>query len=62
MIRFSGRDNAELFDEQRGKLETWIQDQGYEIQGQPEFAGYDPPWTPGLLRRNEILIRIQQFD
>ena len=23
-----------------------------------EFAGYDPPWTPGPLRRNEILIRL----
>jgi hypothetical protein len=23
-----------------------------------EFAGYDPPWTPGPLRRNEVLIRL----
>ena len=26
--------------------------------GEPEIASYDPPWTPGPLRRNEILIRI----
>ena len=22
-------------------------------------AGYDPPWTPGFLRRNEVLIQLQ---
>jgi hypothetical protein len=27
--------------------------------GDAEFAGYDPPWTPGPLRRNEILIRLK---
>jgi hypothetical protein len=27
--------------------------------GDAEFAGYDPPWTSGPLRRNEILIRLK---
>ena len=28
----------------------------------PIFAYYDPPWIPGFLRRNEVLIRINNFD
>ena len=28
----------------------------------PIFAYYDPPWIPGFLRRNEILIRINDSD
>ena len=59
VIRFAGRDGQELFEEQQSILEEWLQIQGYEIDGEPEFAGYDPPWTPGPLRRNEILIRIR---
>jgi hypothetical protein len=27
-----------------------------------ETAGYDPPWTPGPFRRNEVLIRIDETD
>ena len=60
VIRFAGRDDQVLFEEQQSTLEEWIQSQGYEMEGEPEFAGYDPPWTPGPLRRNEILIRIRQ--
>jgi hypothetical protein len=26
--------------------------------GTPFSAYYDPPWTPGFLRRNEVLIPI----
>ena len=59
VIRFAGRDGQELFEDQQSILEEWIQSQGYEVDGEPEFAGYDPPWTPGPLRRNEILIRIK---
>ena len=28
----------------------------------PMFAYYDPYWIPGFLRRNEVLIRINNFD
>ena len=28
----------------------------------PIFAYYDPPWIPGFLRRNEVLIRINDSD
>jgi hypothetical protein len=27
-----------------------------------ETAGYDPPFTPGPLRRNEVLIRLKAVE
>lgn len=27
-----------------------------------EAAGYDPPFTPGPMRRNEILVRLKSKD
>ncbi|MAT10040.1 MAG: SOUL heme-binding protein [Rhodopirellula sp.] len=59
VIRFSGRDEQELIAKQSALLKEWILDNHYEMIAEPEFAGYDPPWTPAPLRRNEILIRIQ---
>ena len=58
VIRFAGRIATEVCQNQQSQLEAWIDKQGYETAGEAEIAGYDPPWTPGPLRRNEILIRV----
>ena len=58
-IRFTGQLNEETGQQHLAKLNAWVQAQGDTITGTPEFAGYDPPWTPGPLRRNEVLIRIK---
>ena len=58
VIRFAGRVDQDVKQQQQAKLRTWIEERGLEIAGEPEIAGYDPPWTPGRFRRNEILIRI----
>jgi hypothetical protein len=39
-------------------LQIWMDSRELEGSGGTEFAGYDPPWTPGPFRRNEILIRL----
>lgn len=58
VIRFAGRLNGAKQTQQQMELENWIENRGMEVVGVPETAGYDPPWTPGPLRRNEILIRV----
>ena len=60
VIRFAGQIELEICKQKQTELETWIKQQGYTIDGNAEVAGYDPPWTPGPLRRNEILIRVQR--
>ena len=58
VIRFSGRLSDETQTKRTTELENWIKKRGFETVGESEIAGYDPPWTPGPLRRNEILFRI----
>jgi len=58
VIRFSGRMDKKDVDEAEAKLRKWIETKSLTGADEMESAGYDPPWTPGLLRRNEILIRL----
>jgi hypothetical protein len=60
VIRFSGRLDTELAQVQEAKLRDWMKSHGLEGQESAEAAGYDPPFTPPPLRRNEILIRLQE--
>ena len=62
VIRFAGRIAAELCQQRQSQLEQWVEKQGYTLVGDAEIAGYDPPWTPGPYRRNEILIRVAVGD
>ena len=58
VIRFAGRMNAKLAAQSETRLRQWITGKGLDAADQAELAGYDPPWTPGPLRRNEVLIRL----
>ena len=57
VIRFSGRLDGELLSDSENKLRSWMEDRELVPDGDAEIAGYDPPWTPGPFRRNEILFR-----
>ena len=54
-IRFSGWWSDELFTEKDAALRQWLERKGLQISGTPTFAYYNDPFTPGFLRRNEIL-------
>jgi DNA gyrase inhibitor GyrI len=64
VMRFSGQLNAKSAKESESKLRTWmaikglVADDSAEGSG-VETAGYDPPFTPSPLRRNEVLIRLK---
>lgn len=69
VLRFSGRLNADLAKESEAKLRAWMEAKGLVADDSAatpnnpgsgvESASYDPPFTPGPLRRNEILIRLK---
>ncbi|WP_211228984.1 SOUL family heme-binding protein [Thalassobaculum salexigens] len=58
-IRFSGRADDADFAEHEARLRDWLAGQGLEPEGSPLLAYYDDPWTPGVLRRNEVLLRFR---
>ena len=60
VIQYSGRDSGNRRLNQTAVLKEWMNSKGLIMVGETEFASYDPPWTPGFLRRNEILIHAQE--
>lgn len=60
VVRFAGKLDQQSQAAAEKRLRTWMQTQSLVAASDAvEFAGYDPPWTPGFLRRNEVLIRLQ---
>jgi DNA gyrase inhibitor GyrI len=60
VIRFPGRLDSKLAKEKEAELREWMTSQGLQGEESAEAAGYDPPFTPAALRRNEILIRLTE--
>ena len=59
-IRFSGNFNATLASKQLMNLYNYLADNNLKQKGDPQYAFYNPPWTPGFMKRNEILIEIER--
>jgi effector-binding domain-containing protein len=59
-IRFSGYFQQNRIYKNKERLSHWLEDQGLETEGEFIVAGYNPPWVPGFLARNEILIMIKE--
>lgn len=61
VISFSGFWSEEKNKKMSDQLKIWLAQQpDYEIRSQPQFAGYDPPWTLPFLRRNEMMIEVKK--
>lgn len=59
-VRFSGSWTDAAFGEQTARLREWMATQGLTAVGAPVYAYYNDPFTPSFLRRNEVLIEVQQ--
>ncbi|MBO0902605.1 SOUL family heme-binding protein [Jiella sonneratiae] len=59
-IRFNGNFTATLASKHLMTLYNYLADNNLKQKGDPEYAFYNPPWTPGFLKRNEILIEIER--
>ena len=58
-LRFSGVSNSTKEAAQLAVLQAWAAKEGIMVEGTPLFAFYDPPWTLGFMRRNEVLLRVK---
>ncbi len=59
VLRFNGGRSTQGEEAALAKLRDWLRANQIEEAGKPFSAYYDPPWTPGFLRRNEMLIPIR---
>ena len=59
-LRFSGNLNIKSAMRKANELKTWLVENKYSKKGDFVFAQYNPPWIPGIFRRNEVLIEVWQ--
>ncbi len=59
-IQFSGRPTPSNLERHLKTLQSYIKKNNISTTGSYEYAFYNPPWTLPILRRNEILFRIDK--
>lgn len=57
-IRFGGVATDASIADNEADLRDWMRAEGLSAVGNPIYAYYNDPLTPGFLRRNEVLIEI----
>ena len=57
-LRFSGNLNGKLAVDKAKVLEAWLDENKYSRKSGFVFAQYNPPWIPGVFRRNEVLTEV----
>ena len=60
VIRFSGVADTSLLTQKASVLKRWLELNGYTESSSPKFLFYNDPTTPGFLRRNEVMIIIDE--
>jgi hypothetical protein len=60
VIEFSGTNSNENVIEHENQLMNYIEANQIKINGSPKYAFYNPPWSLPFLRRNEVMIEINQ--
>ena len=58
-IRFNGRFKNYNGEANRARLATWLAARSLGHLGDWRLAGYDPPFTLPMLRRNEVLVTLE---
>jgi hypothetical protein len=61
-IRYSGTWSRERYEEKLALLLEWAQKRGLRILDDPVWARYDPPFMPWFLRRNEVLVAVEETN
>ena len=60
VIDFSGTNSNENVTEHENQLMNYIEENQIKINDSPKYAFYNPPWSLPFLRRNEVMIEINQ--
>jgi hypothetical protein len=56
--KFGGGWNEDKFESQGRELLAAVQAANLKTTGNLYWARFDPPWKPGFLKRNEVLIAV----
>ena len=59
VLSYSWLNSETKVQQKTDELRAWMKSRQLEALGPPRLARYDPPWTPPMMRRNEIQIDIR---
>ncbi len=61
VLRFRGRYNERNIERHRAQMESWLaNNNAWKATSKTRAAGYDPPFTLPMFRRNEILVEVEE--
>ena len=60
VIKFSGRANKDLLERKEMELRKWIAERDFLVVGLVQYYFYNDPTTPGMFRRNEVLLEVTE--
>ena len=58
-IKFSWLRTNEIIEKMETKLLKLLSQDNVEVLGSPMYAGYNAPWTPPWMTRNEVMVEIK---
>ncbi|MGB7302330.1 MAG: heme-binding protein [Burkholderiaceae bacterium] len=58
VLKFSGNARESLVQEKMRELISLTRERKLSVIGDVTLAQYNPPWMPGFLRRNEVMVEI----
>lgn len=58
VIVYSGRSNESLEQQKSKLLHQWIDKNHWDVQSNDKLAFFNAPFTPGIFRKNEIMIKV----
>ena len=59
VVRFGGVATDDRIATNEKRLRAWIESKGLKASGAAVYAYYNSPFTPGFLRRNEVMLNLQ---
>lgn len=58
VIVYGGRSNRKIEQQKAALLHAWIETNHWGIQSNDKLALFNAPFTPGIFRRNEIMVKV----
>lgn len=59
VLRYTGGRNPAKEAESLAQLKTWMDTEKLQGLSSPVYGYFDPPWTPAIFRRNEVMLRTE---
>lgn len=60
VLRFRGRTKTHTVAERYKELRSLVKSRGLTAKGEPFLMRYNPPFVPGLFRRNEVAVEVSE--